>query len=131
MKNKIEETEIFLHQEQIDVLCISETWIQPQEINHIRFPGYNISSCFCRNSFLHGGTMILTKNTLNVIEISQFVDLSIDKAFECSAVEIKFNECVYCIICLYRTPDSDLNIYKCNLENILNFSLYFAYYYMW
>lgn len=123
MKNKFEETEILLAQEHIDVFCISETWIQPQEMEHVSFAGYNISSYYCRKSYLHGGTMILTKNYLKSKEITQLVNLSVDKVFECSAVEIKINNILYCVVCLYRTPDSDSNIFLSKLEETLIFIL--------
>lgn len=120
VKNKIEEVELMLSQENIDILCVSETWTQDSEINYINFSGYNISSFFCRQSFLHGGTMILTKNTIDCIENNKLVNLSIDKVFECSAIDLKINNENYCIICLYRSPNSDLNIFMSKLEECLN-----------
>lgn len=120
LKNKIEATEIFLYQEHVDVLCVSETWVQPQEMDFIRIPNYNISSHYCRKSFSHGGTMILTKNSLISNEVVQIVNLSVDKAFECSAVEIKINHILYCIICVYKTPDSDTNVFMSKLEEVFN-----------
>lgn len=65
--------------------------------------------------------MILTKASLSVKNITYLVNLSVDKVFECSAVEIKINEVVYCIICLYRTPDSDTNIFLSKFEETLSF----------
>lgn len=119
-KNKIEEVELLLWQENIDILCVSETWIQPMELNYINLRNYNISSSFCRKTFLHGGTMILTRNTLDCTENTRLVNLSVDKIFECSAIDLKINDVEYCIICLYRAPNSDVNAFLSKLEECLN-----------
>lgn len=120
LKNKIENIEVFLSTANIDILCVSESWIQANEIDYINFPGYSIKSFYCRKSFIHGGVLLIVKNTLNVMEMSNVVSLSIDKTFECAAIKLNVNNVIYYILCLYRSPQSDITTFFLQFEKCLN-----------
>lgn len=120
MRNKIEEIELFLLTENVDILCISETWLGLDEIQFIHFFNYNISSYYCRNMYLHGGVLILVKNNLMCTEITCLTELSMDKLFECSAVTLTISDIKYCIVCLYRAPNTDVNVFLSKFEECLN-----------
>lgn len=120
LKNKIEEIEVFLATENIDILCVSESWVRSNEQKFINFPRYSIKSYFCREIFIHGGVLILVKNSLVSTEITDVVNLSIERIFECAAVKLTINNVSYCILCLYRAPNSDVNIFLSQLETCLN-----------
>lgn len=87
---------------------MSESWIQENEIDFINFPGYHVKSYYCRKSFIHGGVLVIVKNTLNAMEMSNVVSLSLDKTFECAAIKLNVNNVIYYILCLYRAPHSDV-----------------------
>lgn len=120
IKNKLDEIDVLLSTEQIDILCVSESHIKPEEIDHVVLNGYKISSSYCRKSFLNGGVIILTKKSLITSEISNLVSLSQDKFFECSAIQFSVNSKQFYILCLYRSPDSDVHIFLSKFEECLN-----------
>lgn len=120
VKNKIEQVELLMKNENIDVFCMSESWFQPHEIEFINFSNYGIASCYCRNTYIHGGVLILTKRSLQATNLSDIVALSVDKIFECAAIKLTFDDVNYCIICLYRAPNTDVNIFLSKLEVCLN-----------
>lgn len=106
--------------ENVDLACITESWVLSNEIEYVKIPGYNIVSYFCRKEYIHGGVLILSKSTCSVVVMSDIVNLSVDKIFECAAVKLKISAINYCIICIYRTPNSDVNLFFNKFEESLN-----------
>lgn len=119
----MDEIELFLSHENLDILCISETWLQSDEIQFVRFCNYNIISYYCRNTYLHGGSLILVKKSFTATEITNLTKLSVDKLFEISAIKLTINYINYCIICLYRAPNTDVNMFLSKLDECLNLAL--------
>lgn len=119
-KNKIEEIELLMMNENLDVIGMSETWIQHHEIQFINFNNYNIASYYCRKSCIHGGVLILVKKMFHAVSLSDVVALSVEKIFECAAIKLTVNDLNYCIVCLYRAPNTDVHIFLSKLEACLN-----------
>lgn len=111
---------MFISQENLDILCISETWLEPDEIQFVQFCNYKIISYYCRNTYSHGGVLILVKNTFAATDFTNLSKLSSDKIFECSAAKVTINDTNYCVMCLYRAPNTDLNTFLTKFENCLN-----------
>lgn len=64
----------------------------------------------------HGGVLILVKNGLNSKEILTIE--GIDNIFECAVVKLSIINGIY-IICVYRAPSSDFNVFVSYLENCM------------
>ena len=61
-----EEVKLFLNQNQIDILLISETHFTPR--NHFTIPGYDLCYNNQPDGTAHGGTAILIKTTIAYYE---------------------------------------------------------------
>ena len=84
LRNKLEQAEIFLTEENLDIFCVSESGFSSSEMSFVTIPGYKVGSVYCRKHFLRGGTMVLVKNSLQVTDLTELINLSVDKIFECS-----------------------------------------------
>lgn len=74
---------------------------------------------FCRIAKRNGGSCIFVKNHLNIKEVKNFETLNLEQHFEASIIEIAYLKII--IICVYRSPDSDINIFVERLDHILNY----------
>lgn len=92
---------MLLPTERIDILCISETHLTPEEVDHVILSGYKISSCYCRNTSTKGGVLVLTKNSIKTSEVRDLVALSQDRIFECAATRGVINNQQFYIISIY------------------------------
>jgi hypothetical protein len=71
-------------------------------------------SKFCRKDCKNGGSCIFVNKELNIMEITFLSDLYCEKNFEISGVEIV--EFKWVLICIYRSPHSDVHIFLDRLE---------------
>ena len=74
-------------------------------------------SAFCRRSSNYGGAGIYVKDDLITREISLFTDIWAEKNFEMSLIELpmyKLN-----IVCIYRSPDGQLEKFLNELEVVI------------
>lgn len=121
IRSKISELELFLAcNEYPSIVIITEHWLNKNETVFIE--RYTILSKFCRTNFIHGGTLILGRSDFlelyDFTNIERFDNLCCDKDFEISVV--------YCaclklyIVCIYRSPISNHNIFLVNLEAVLS-----------
>lgn len=102
----------------LDVICISETWLNSEKIKLLQFKDYTICSPFCRKEHEGGGVCVVLKNTLEYHERLDINILSLEMVFEISAIELPKENLL--IINLYW-PNSKREIevfYNC-LENLL------------
>lgn len=120
VKNKIEELEILLRTNDIDIMCISESWCNNSEIKLIQINGYQLITHFSRTSSKHGGVAIIVKSHLHATVIPQLASASIDRVWECVGVKLKTENETICVICIYRAPDTNLNDFFLHFENNLN-----------
>jgi exonuclease III len=75
-------------------------------------------SKFCRKNKLHGGSCIYVKTNLEAKPCNLFESLNQKEHYEASIIElIQFNTI---IICLYRTPNSNINIFIGNMDTIIS-----------
>lgn len=101
------------------IILLTEHWLKPNEPVYI--PNYSVLSLFSRTNSIHGGTLILLNNTiinsLPFVSINKYDNLLEEKVFEFSiAFCSKIN--MY-IICIYRSPISDVNLFLNKLETLL------------
>jgi hypothetical protein len=72
----------------VDVKCLTEHWQSDQKLNCTNIVDFKLVSAFCRSSSEHGGSGIYVKDSLETKEIHYFVDISEEKIFEMSLIEL-------------------------------------------
>lgn len=101
----------------IDVLCITEHFIESNHEELLRIPNYQLAACYSRDS-KRGGTCILLRTGHQFKELPDIAKHSISGIFECCAIELIAQKTV--VVCIYRTPKySHLSIFYEKLDIIL------------
>lgn len=118
LRNKTEELELCLLEISPDLLCICEHWLKKEEIEVLKLGNYNLATSFSRETYTHGGVAIYAKSSFACDPLNAINILSEEKSFECCAVKIKKINVI--IISIYRSPDSDFNLFLQKFEELLN-----------
>ena len=118
--NKLDYLDILLHDNDIDVFCISETWTENNiDDCELMISGYNFCCLDRSNGMTHGGVMCYVKDSLSFKQISDIHDDEVESIF----VEINLpNTKPVAVGTVYRPPDStvdyvdkiDVLFQKCN-----------------
>lgn len=116
LRAKLSQLEILLSKDNTDILCFSETYLKSQNVGIIQLPGYKLAACFCRSKS-RGGVAIYVKNNINFNSLHCIESLSMYFNFECCGISLPELNCI--IVCVYRTPDSNFNIFIKSLEALL------------
>nr|CAI5851012.1 unnamed protein product [Callosobruchus analis] len=66
LRNKIDEVEAFIEDENISVLIVTEHWLNKQEIDYVQLKGFKLSAFSTRDQHCGGGTLIFIKDSLEV-----------------------------------------------------------------
>lgn len=101
----------------INVICLSETFIKKGHESNLTLSDYKIGSMYTRENEKRGGTCILLKNNISFTKLQIAESLSEDYNFECSGVVIKEPKMI--VVCIYRTPTSNITIFFEKLEILL------------
>lgn len=122
LRNKLDSLEIFLMDEEIDVLCLTEHHLTEELSGYISLNGYKLSSMFCRILKSCGGSAIFCKESLinNVKELKKIKEMSTENIVEISAIEVYLTNKKLCIISVYRPPHGEISPFLKSLEIILN-----------
>lgn len=103
--------------EDVDILCFSETFLKLQDVNILQIPGYKLAASFCRNKSW-GGVCLYVKKNINFQLLQCTESLSMAVHFECCGILLP--ELNYVVICMYRTPDSNFDIFIKCLDSLLH-----------
>lgn len=106
---------LFLESENIDIMCITESWLTEKKLHLINIDGYKKIAVYCRTNRTGGGILILARNNLNVKARTDVGKLSIEQDCEIGAIELSN----VIILVVYRSPTADINIFKSKLEECL------------
>ena len=101
----------------IDVVCITEHWLNEHELEYCNIPHYKLISKFCRKEMIHGGSCIFVKSTLQAKPFTKFENIYVEEIFEASMIELTFPKLIK--ICIYRTPKSNTIVFTDKLDHIL------------
>lgn len=93
----------------IDIICMSETFVKLGSIKNLSLNNYNVAASFCRDDERRGGTCILIKNGIEYSQLSYIASFSKKYNFEVCGAEIPL--CNLIIVCIYRTPSSETTTY--------------------
>lgn len=104
---------------EIDVLCITETFLNNHDKNLVKLQNYKLAVSFCRDTERRGGTCILIKNNIKFIPLNIVKSLSCAKVFECCGIELLNYKIV--IVCIYRIPNlNNINDFFVRLQQLLD-----------
>lgn len=126
LRNKLLYLEEFLTKtKEIHVLCITEHWLQENEIKTYNFSDFYLASYLCRKIYIHGGVSIYIRKNITSYNLDSITSLSIEKACEITAVHIKKYNTI--ILVVYRSPsnpsiDQTLNILQSSLQYLDQFT---------
>ena len=98
--------------DQIGFVCLTEHCLREWQLPLVQIEGYMLGSSYCRQSDIRGGVCIYVKENLSFKEIKG--KRCLGKHFEVAAVDIK--ELNITVLCVYRTPDSNVNVFLKKLE---------------
>lgn len=101
----------------VEILCITEHHRVHEDLLRINIPGFKLATSYCRDGRKSkGGSCIYIRNGINYVELTKIKDMSSQKLFEISGIDI--NGCY--VLCVYRpkTVTNDHFIQK--FENVLN-----------
>lgn len=119
LHKKLDDISVFLSSIDytIDVLAITEHWLESPAESFVNLPGYRMVSCFSRTMTVHGGSCIFYKGDYACIERNDLKNRGKEVNLECSCIEIK--EIKILIMCIYRTGKGSLDEFFVILEDIL------------
>lgn len=118
MRTKLLELDLFLKLSQpLDILCISEHWLNTNECNEFTIEDYILTSYFCRSVRIHGGVSIYVHKTLQ--DTVTPIDLKkYSREIHCEFAGLRICDTV--IITFYRSPNGDVKIFLENLNVVLS-----------
>lgn len=110
--NNFNAVEMFIHDENIHILCASEHWITNNELlQKTIFNNYKIASIFMRNEHIHGGVLILVRKELHVTEIKSIKQWSVECHIEITSILLKVDTKKIAVIAVYRPPSGDFDVF--------------------
>lgn len=100
-----------------DALCFTESFLKQNYNKYVNIKGYILATSYNREK-CRGGSCILLKESLYYTELMFLKHHAVNNVFECCGVEICSSKII--IICIYRTPSSNPNIFLDKLELMLH-----------
>ena len=119
LRNKTMELEVWLNTElnQVDVICLTEHWLNYQNLISTNIQNFKLASSFNRKYRTHGGSCIYVKDNISTKDMDYFTTFGEEINFELSLIElIDFK--LY-IGCIYRAPDGQFDIFLNKLETVI------------
>lgn len=119
--NKAPLLELLISEMQIslNIICFTEHWLAQAELQLFPINNFIVKSYFTRSLKKRGGCCILVDKNLRKVEsYKELENLSIEMHFECSAV--KLNDESIVVVCIYKTPVGDLEIFFKQLQKCLS-----------
>ena len=116
------ESEYVLDNNNLNFLCLTETWSNADFLRSIHITQFNLGSFSCRSLYKGGGTAIFYRKELDVncIDLSEFC---IDKHIELCCLRWvtrdSKNETV--ILNCYRSPSGDINVFLSQLSKVMDY----------
>lgn len=118
--NKTQEMDVVLQECNLDLVCLSEHWLKPQETQFYNLNGYSLAACYARESASHGGSSIYVRkdSEYKLIDIGQFC---MDFHHESVAINLLNGSKNVIVVSVYRSPNGDPKIFLSKFEDMLEF----------
>lgn len=120
LKNKVLQLECLCNEKNVNVICISEHWLQDDQIDLFVPRSFVPANVKCRSLRKNGGVGIYLRNSIQflTVDVSQFY---FELHFEICCV--KLTEENLLIVSVYRSPNGDMNMFLDCFERALNYLL--------
>lgn len=102
----------------IDIICLTETFIKSGNESNIHMKDYQLVTYFSRRKENRGGVCILARRSLECKIVPFCKEISTEKSFECCGIQLPSIKCF--VIALYRTPNSNVDLYLHKLDLLLH-----------
>lgn len=119
MVGKTDVFEVTAFENNLEIICIAEHWLDPNELKLITPSNYILVSHFCRKIKHRGGSAIFIKNNLSFKELPDISKMALEEIFELSASYV--NEFKTLFVCIYRNPIlANKQIFLEHFDKLLN-----------
>ena len=116
-ESRLFDLELMSASNNIDVLCVSETWLQPTHPSSVIVPGFQPPVRTDRVHGRGGGVAIYVRDGLTAMPVS----CSSSSAFECASVSVFFSRrSAVTVITAYRPPSSNPDAFVDYLEGVVD-----------
>lgn len=113
ISNKMLPIEVILTQTNVDLLLVTEHWLNVDQMNGFFMPGFKTASHFCRSVDQHGGSAIFCKRdfTCKVVPVEKYC---VENVLECCCIELPLLKTL--VIVIYSPPSAcrDLFLELCS-----------------
>jgi exonuclease III len=118
--NKIDELRVTMHNNCIGphFVCLTEHHLKEAEITNFPPQGYKLASYFCRKDHLGGGVCIYVKKDI-IYQPVTLNHMCKEKSIDICAMKLHFKSLTLIILCIYRAPSGNLDLFLTTLNNIL------------
>lgn len=119
MVGKTDVVEAIAFENNLEIICIAEHWLDPNELKLVTPSTYILVSHFCRKIKHRGGSAIFIKNNLSFKELPDISKMALEEIFELSTCYV--NELSTLFVCIYRNPiNANRQIFLEHLDKLLN-----------
>ena len=101
------------------IICLREHQLKDYEIDVTPIPNYKLGAQYSRQNLKNGSVSIYIHHKLPFSKINLLKHCK-EQDIEICAVQLKLQENTVIILCLYRAPSGNLELFLDTLNNILN-----------
>lgn len=101
-------------------LTLTEHWKKEEELKSYNLTDFQLASFYCRKEILHGGAAVYVRHGTSWKKRNDLMELSEDLMFECAAIELILNNVRTVILSVYRTPNTDIDLFLGKIDTLLN-----------
>lgn len=117
LSNKVDQVNLFLSDFNLDIVCLSEHWLNDLNLKSVNLYGYILASYFCRSLSVHGGVCIFLKKDI------KFKSLTVDdfcQEFHSEFCAVELPDVKVVVIVIYRSGiHGNFQLFLLNLEHLL------------
>lgn len=116
LSNKIDALNLFLSNNHMDIVCLSEHWQNDVNLNFVNLYNYSLGAFFCRKEREHGGVCIFVKNGLKFRTID-CDNYNVEMISEFCCIEICSLNLI--ILSVYRSGKCGFDEFLENFESVI------------
>ncbi|KAK9732399.1 hypothetical protein QE152_g12815 [Popillia japonica] len=102
------------------VVFVTEHWLVEERIKLTVIPGFRLLASYCRRNSIHGGSAIYLKDDCQGTPSPLGIDVATEGSFEYCATDVFHSGRHLLLLCIYRSPNSDLNDFFTKFDYLLN-----------
>ena len=119
LKGKINELLLSLQAEAPHLICLTEHHLKEYELVNTYIPKYKLGAHYCRHNLKQGGVCIFVCDSIKFSNIN-LLKHNNEQDIEAAVVQLNILKRKLFVICVYRAPLRNFELFLNNLEIILN-----------